>query len=331
MSKEIEFWEISAFLDGDLPNKRLAEIGREAARDPAVRDRLDDYAKIHATLIAESAREAAQEPLPAELRDLAERLEERLVDQAEGRDEAATSGPGGVPEPASWKSPGKSPGKSSRKSSRRSTPAPESLLARVFGGTSVRLKSVGLVVGGIMVGLTAGSFAANLPPNLNPVADYVRGDDGAEALTEAGLSFVDEATEIHRVLAFAPEFSPRAQDLDLSVVSSLFAIRFMPPDLDGLGFALDRVDVSATDTGPALVLLYRDADGTIMTLVLAVSATSLSAVGEDTSSMKLLTYHDLAIAVGRSSDIAYAVTSSLSERRVRQVALELRASLEPVL
>lgn len=310
MSKKVEDWELSAFLDGDLPDERLAEVGRQAASDPALGDRLEGYAHDHAALATVGSSDVDGMALPAALRNLAERLEHRLADQAEDERYVEAARFHGF-----------------------ETVANRAGMATSFwrrlGATRLRLKSSVLVMAGMMVGLTAGSFAANLPPDLPPLLGELRVGAEHGEVSEAALAFVDEATEIHRVMAFAPEFSPRARDLDMGVVAKLFAISFSPPELGQLGFALDRIDVSATDTGPALVLLYRDAEDHVVTMLLAMSSNSLSAVGDGSLGLALLTYNDLAVAVGRTSDVAYAVTSSMSERRVRQVAdLLLRSSLE---
>ena len=309
MSKSIESWELSAFLDGDLPDQRLAEVGRQAASDPAVGDCLEAYARDHAALAAAGTEEIDNDALPADLQNLAEQLETLLADRSEDERHIKASQFHGFETVAARAGMATS-------------------FSRRLGATRLRLKSSGLVIAGIMVGLTAGSFAANLPPDLPPLLGELRAGGEYGEVSEAALAFVDEATEIHRVMAFAPEFSPRARDLDMGVVTKLFAISFSPPELGQLGFALDRIDVSATDSGPALVLLYRDAEDHVVTMVLAMSSTSLSAVGDGSLGMTLLTYNDLAVAVGRTSDIAYAVTSSLSERRVRQAADWLRSSLE---
>ena len=40
MSRPVEDWELSAFVDGDLPPSRMAEIEAQAARSPELRRHL---------------------------------------------------------------------------------------------------------------------------------------------------------------------------------------------------------------------------------------------------------------------------------------------------
>ena len=72
MSKPVEDWELSAFVDGDLPSRRMAEIEAEAERSPEIRKHLSELLADHRALAdAARAEEEASGELPPRLARLA--------------------------------------------------------------------------------------------------------------------------------------------------------------------------------------------------------------------------------------------------------------------
>ena len=51
MSRPVEDWELSAFVDGDLPPSRMAEIEAQAARSPELRRHLSELLADHQALV----------------------------------------------------------------------------------------------------------------------------------------------------------------------------------------------------------------------------------------------------------------------------------------
>lgn len=79
MSRPVEDWELSAYVDGDLPSERMAEIDAEAERSPELWRRLDQILADHRALAGLGA--AARDPigaLPPALERQAAVLEDRL-------------------------------------------------------------------------------------------------------------------------------------------------------------------------------------------------------------------------------------------------------------
>ena len=79
MSKPVEDWELSAFIDGDLPSRRMAEIEAEAERSPELRRHLSELLADHRVL-TEAARDEddAMTELPPRLARLTAELSAEL-------------------------------------------------------------------------------------------------------------------------------------------------------------------------------------------------------------------------------------------------------------
>lgn len=259
MSETVEDWELSAFVDGDLPEGRRREIEAIARKSPEVRRKLEDYLALH-RLLATAAWDAADPvQIPRPTMAIAGRLARRLSGQRDGS---------GV---ADW---------------------------------FVRsLRQAGLVLAGGALGWAAASFA-DMP-------------------LDSSATFVDEATEIHRVLTVAPSFATESSKVDLAQLDQLFAFRAALPDLTDMGLALRRIDVSPTDDGPVLVFLFEDDGHRLVSLIMSTNGRSLAAVGEASNGVRVVSHNELAIALGRGAGVAYAVTGSVAEGRVRQIAERL--------
>lgn len=93
MSRTIDASELSAYVDGDLPPGRMAEIEAAAATDPALRRHLDELLANHRTLraLAQAERDSLGEPSP-----LLMRLGEQLTD-ALGIDRSSRRRPRKIP------------------------------------------------------------------------------------------------------------------------------------------------------------------------------------------------------------------------------------------
>lgn len=79
MSRTIDAADLSAYVDGDLPPDRMAEVERAAACDAALRRRLDELMADHATLRALARAESRTlGEIPPRLVKLADRLDGTL-------------------------------------------------------------------------------------------------------------------------------------------------------------------------------------------------------------------------------------------------------------
>jgi len=145
--------------------------------------------------------------------------------------------------------------------------------------------------------------------------------------TDALSTFVDEATEVHRTAALAPSFSREASAAVIDSVGQLFAHKLTPPDLSGAGFILSRVDVAATDTGPAVVFFYTDPEVRRLSLVLSLDSPTIDAFGSDDAAPRVTTHDGLAVAYGQRHGVAYALVGSIPEPNVRQLATRAALSL----
>lgn len=267
MPESIEASELSAYVDGDLPPRRMAEIEAAAAGDPALRRHLDELLADHRALreLAQVER-ASLGAVPPQLARLGDQL-------------SATLGTAGM---------------------------------RLGRGKLVALmasawrQSVAMAAAGA-VGWAAASWAA---PNADPLA-----------------SFVDEAAEVHRTAALAPAFSQEASAAVIESVGRLFAHNLTPPDLTASGFALSRVDVAATDTGPAVVYFYTDPEVRRLSLVLSLDSPTIDAFGRDDAAPRVTTHDGLAVAYGQRHGVAYALVGSIPEPNALQIAARAALSL----
>lgn len=260
MSKMIEASELSAYVDGDLPPDRMAEIEAAAACDAALRRHLDELLADHRALreLAQKERDGLGE-LPSRLARLGEQLTAALSTGREPRDR--------------WR------------------PVPP---------VSAAWRQIAGLAAAAAFGWAAASWAA---PHPDPLA-----------------SFVDEATEIHRTAALAPAFSREASPAVIDSVGRLFAHKLTPPDLSIAGFALSRVDVAATDTGPAAVFFYTDPEARRLSLVLSLDSPILDALGPDSAAPRVTTHNGLAVSYGQSHGVAYALVGSVPEPNARLLA-----------
>lgn len=79
MSRPIEGWELSAYVDGDLSPRRMAEIDAEAARSPELGRQLEEMLADHRALQALGAADRVPvDALPPRLERLTATLDERL-------------------------------------------------------------------------------------------------------------------------------------------------------------------------------------------------------------------------------------------------------------
>lgn len=75
MSKPVEDWELSAFIDGELPSQRMEEIEAEAARSPELRQHLSELLADHQALVELARLEtASMGDLPHRLADAGSEL-----------------------------------------------------------------------------------------------------------------------------------------------------------------------------------------------------------------------------------------------------------------
>ncbi len=269
MSKPVEDWELSAFIDGDLPSRRMAEIEAEAERSPELRRHLSELLADHRVL-AEAARdeEDAMTELPPRLARLSADLSAEL--------KAAEL----------------------RVAGSRGSVTPADRLRRVW-------RQVAGLAAASAIGWAAASWAA---PHSDPLT-----------------TFIDEATEVHRVTALAPGFAREASDSVIDSVGALFARDLDPPDLSAAGFTLSRVDVAATDNGPVAVFVYTDPEARRVSLVMSLDspvldAFGLDAPGRDIAAPRVTTHGGLSVSYGLRSGIAYALVGSIPESRARQLA-----------
>lgn len=259
MSKPVEDWELSAFVDGDLPPRRMAEIETQAAQSPELNRHLTELLADHQALVDLARQDsAAADDLPDELGEPAAVLAAELR----------------VAE------------------SRRPLVRPD-LLTQIW-------RQVAVLAAGMAVGWAAASWAA---PHDDPLA-----------------GFVDEATEVHRVSALAPAFSREPSATVIDNIGTLFAHKLTPPDLSDTGFALSRIDVVATDTGPAALYLYTDPEARRLSLVLSLDSPVLAALDREGTALRVTTHDGLAVSYGHANDVAFAVVGSIPEPRARQIA-----------
>lgn len=157
------------------------------------------------------------------------------------------------------------------------------------------------------------------------VTTYVATPDPVAVPANGILGLVDEATEVHRSITLAPGFAADIATVDFAALAALFSDKLEVPDAAYQGFQLSKVDVVATDTGPALAYLYRDANGLAISIMIADSdGEHLSQVlGADS----VTTYSDMSVAVGRQGDNAVTVTGPLPEGRIREIARLVFSSL----
>ena len=157
------------------------------------------------------------------------------------------------------------------------------------------------------------------------VATTVATPDPAAVSSNGMLDLIDEATEVHRSITLAPAFAADVATVDFAALAALFSDKLEVPDAAYQGFELSKVDVVATDAGPALAYLYRDANGLAISIMIADSdAEHLSqALGADS----VTTYSDMSVAVGRQGDNAVTVTGPLPEGRIREIARLVFTSL----
>lgn len=268
MSRPVENWELSAYVDGDLPAERMTEIDAEAERSPELWHRLSQILADHRALMA----------LGASQRDEIEDAPQRLA-----RLGAQLTAQIGQPK------------------------RPRSALVAVR-----QWRHLAVLCAGAAFGWAAASWAA---PHV-------------DALSE----FIDEAAEIHRVAVMAPGFSQEVSGPLLDGLGALFAHTITPPDLSGAGFALSRVNIAATDTGPAAVLYYTDLEARRVSLVLSLDSPILDALGRGApgqagAAPRVTTHDGFAVSFGGGGGIAYALVGSIPEPRARQLALRVAESL----
>lgn len=264
MSEPVEGWELSAYVDGDLPPKRMAEIEAAAERSPDLGRRLQEMLADHQALATLAAAEQlAVDQLPPRLARLASTLSDRI------------GSVGGRATGRAW-------------------------------------RHVAMLAAGAVAGWAAASWAATQ----------------VDALSE----FIDEAAEIHRVAVMAPGFSQEVSGPLLDGLGTLFAHTINPPDLSGIGFALSRVNVAATDAGPAAVLYYTDPEARRVSLVLSLDTPILDALargapGHASAAPRVTTHDGFAVSFGGGDGIAYALVGSIPETRARQLAVRVAESL----
>jgi anti-sigma factor RsiW len=266
MSKPVEDWELSAFVDGDLPSRRMEEIEAEAERSPGVRQHLRELLADHQALMELARLESASmEGLPPRLADAGSELAVELS--------ASVS---------------------------QSNRARLGIIGQVW-------RQIVVLTAGVAVGWAAASWAA-------------ASDDTLSA-------FIDEAAEVHRVSAVAPFFAREASDTAIHSIETLFAHKLTPPDLTAVGFTLSRIDVVATDTGPAALFVYTDPEARRLSLVLSLDSPILEALDRDGSVPRVTTHDGLAFSYGHANDVAYALVGSIPEPRARQIAGLVATSL----
>ena len=263
MSRPVEDWELSAYVDGDLSPKRMEEIRAAAARDATLRRHLDDLLSDHSAL-----------------RDLAE--SERFV-------------PGELP--PHFVGLGSDLARALNAKAPPTQPLPTALAG---------WRQVAALATAAALGWGAASWAA-------PHEDALS-------------SFIDEAAEVHRVASVAPAFSREASASAIDSLGKLFAHKLTPPDLSAQGFSLDRVDVAATDSGPAAVFFYTDPEARRVSLVLSMDAPTIDSLGDD-AAPRVTTHDGLAVSFGARQGIAYALVGSLPEPSVRLLASRAAATL----
>lgn len=268
MSRPVEGWELSAYVDGDLPAERMLEIDAEAERSPELWRRLSQMLADHRALMT----------LGAAQRDDIDELPEPVARQSA---ELATR----LGRPVRRRSP--------------------LVVVRHW-------RHLAVLCAGTAFGWAAASMAA-------PHGD---------ALAE----FIDEAAEIHRVAEMAPTFSQEASAAVLEGLGVLFAHKIVPPDLAAAGYALSRIDVAATDSGPAAVLSYSDPEARRISLVLSLDSPVLGALGPHAPGLggaapRVTTHDGLAVSFGQGDGIAYALVGSLPEPRARALGIRVAAAL----
>ena len=178
---------------------------------------------------------------------------------------------------------------------------------RSAGAWATLWRQVAGLAAAAAVGWTAASWAA----------------PGPDALSD----FIDEVTEVHRVTALAPGFSLEATGPVIDSLGQLFAHKLTPPDLSDAGFALSRVDVAATDSGPAAVFFFTDPEARRVSLVLSLDSPILDALRHDTAVPRVTTHDGLAVAYGERNGVAFALVGSIPEPNARQLAMRAARAL----
>jgi len=266
MSKLVEDWELSAYVDGDLPTKRMAEIHEAAERNAVLRRHLDELMSDHRAVRELGESEQFQ---PGELPPRLARSGADLANALRANDLR----------------------------SQRSQLLPATLTV---------WRQVAALAAAAALGWGAASWAA--------------------AHDDALASFIDEATEVHRVASVAPAFSREPSASAIDSLGKLFAHKLTPPDLSAEGFTLNRVDVAATDTGPAAVFCYTDPEARRISLVLSMDAPTVDSLGDD-AAPRVTTHDGLAVSFGTREGVAYALVGALPEPSVRLLASRAAATL----
>ncbi|MBI1179644.1 MAG: hypothetical protein GC201_03745 [Alphaproteobacteria bacterium] len=147
------------------------------------------------------------------------------------------------------------------------------------------------------------------------------------AVPETALALVDEATEIHQTAALAPGFAREASSATIGLLDSLFARDLEPPDLSEWGFHVARVDVVATDDGPAAVFAYTDADAHLVTLVMSMSAGMIASLRGEADTPRVTTHDGLAVSYGQVPGLAFAIVGTVTEARILAIARRVEVAL----
>jgi anti-sigma factor RsiW len=266
MSRQIEDWELSAYVDGELPSHRMEEVRAAAELDARLRRRLDQLLADHHALGELGDSEQFQ---PREIPPRLARYGADLANALRASDR--------------------------RPASSQLLPAPLTVWRQVAG-----------LAAAAALGWGAASWAAQQDDALS--------------------SFIDEAAEVHRVASVAPTFSREASASVIESLTRLFAHKLTPPDLSSEGFSLDRVDVAATDTGPAAVFYYTDPEARRLSLILSLDTPTIDSL-DDGAAPRVTTHDGLAVSFGRHRDVAYALVGSLPEPNVRLLASRAAATL----
>lgn len=266
MSRLIEDWELSAYVDGDLSPKRMAEIREAAERDTSLRRHLDELLSGHLALHELSESELLQ--------------------------------------------PGKLPPRLARSGAE---------LAKALRANVVRSQSSQLLPATLTVWRQVAALAAAAALGWGAASWAAPHEDALS-------SFIDEAAEVHRVASVAPAFSREPSASAIDSLGKLFAHKLTPPDLSAEGFSLNRIDVAATDSGPAAVFYYTDPEARRLSLVLSMDAPTIDSLGDDVAP-RVTTHDGLAVSFGARQGIAYALVGSLPEPSVRLLASRAAATL----
>lgn len=150
-----------------------------------------------------------------------------------------------------------------------------------------------------------------------------------EPSTGDAAGLVDEATEVHQAAALAPAFAREASLAAIDSLSRLFDRDLVPPDLSDWGLSLSRVDVVATDDGPAAVFAYSDPEAHLVSLVLSLNGAMLEAVGAPGDEPRVTSHDGLAVSYGGAPGVAYAVVGTVTEPRIRAIGRRVIAALGP--